>query len=161
MSMIRSCIKYSLERGSANDVPLLPTIDPIFSFLMPQNYTCSILTHKMMTETKGCEKRRQERAKEMEYLTVFIKWNGSLELDRCDVERYSCQVIIISYKALRSHLAELTLFNLSSKWKSLHPAAEVTIPALSLRQAAYVIVISTKEVGRTHLNKVFKRSRGR
>lgn len=61
ISMIRNCIKYSGKRGSANDVPLLPKIETIFSSLLPHNYMCSILTYKIMTEKKS----REEKVKQM------------------------------------------------------------------------------------------------
>lgn len=50
-------------------MPLPPKIEAIFSCLPPRNYTCSILTYKIMTEKKSWEekvKQMQERIKEKE-----------------------------------------------------------------------------------------------
>lgn len=42
---------------------------------------------------------------------VFMEWNEILELES-RVEGHTCQVIIISYKGLTSHLTKLAIFNL-------------------------------------------------
>lgn len=160
ISALISMIRSSLKSGSANDVPLLPRIDTI------SNFSCLVTIRAAPWHPKWWHRRRGVRNKgkrgsgKRNIRDCFhgAEWEFRVRLS--EVERYRCQVIIISFKALTSHLTELTLFNLSLKWKSLHSAVEVILLALSLRQAACVIVISTKGARRSHLNKVVKRSRG-
>lgn len=62
------------------------------------------------------ESERNVRIKEKEKIgDCFLEVEWEFGVDWSEVEGYSCQVIIISYKALTSHLTELAVFNLSLK----------------------------------------------
>lgn len=78
-------------------------------------YSCSPI-HNIIILTGPVvrNKCKRESSKRGILEIVSMEWNGSLELDRSEVEECTCQVIIISYTGFTSHLTELVVFNL--KW---------------------------------------------